>query len=707
LILGLLWPVIAGAQDKNQRKEKDQPIHATANHAKLRKNGNSVLTGDVHMHRGGQSLQSNKLIYNRNNDTVCMPGTGTYNNSYARIMGQNGQFNLNKKRGDFHQARYHFLQRNGRGKAKYVQIDSKNEFTLHHATYTTCPTDHQYWLLTGSSVDIDRSADQGTARNVVLHFMGVPFFYSPYLSFPISDKRKSGFLVPTGGVSSDTGFDLTTPYYLNLAPNYDATLTPRIMSKRGVELGGQFRYLTGNSHGSVEGQYLPRDLETKNQRDLIGYKDETRFTRHLGASADYTRVSDIDYFRDLGSQIGVSSTSTVLQQAMLSYQQGDWLTLRGRLQGYQMLKRYPRHRPYDRLPEISLHTRSPVSWLGFRPTLDSDFTYFHSHRQRVVGSRVNLNPGIAFDNDHGGWFVRSKATYQYTAYRLHDTAPGKPAHPTRGLPIVDVDTGLRLERSAWHGWMQTIEPRLYYLYVPYRDQSDLPAFYGALPDFLFPELFRRNLFSGIDRMENANQITAAVTTRFINTKTGKQRLKLSLGEIYRFDKPRVTLPPALTDPFAAAYHPYAHASNVVGGLQYQITDNLALGVTTQFDPHSNRFDRNHLSLQYHGPHDTLLNLGYRFRRGAIKQTDISFLLPVTKHWGVIGRWNYSLRADSNIETLAGIQYENCCYAIRAAYRRYQKSDGMDTGFYVQLDLKGLTRLGNQLGSLLKRDIIGY
>lgn len=723
-ILALLWPQIASARNSSRKSsgnstDDNQPVHASADHALFRNNGTSILTGHVHMRHDDQTLDANKVIYNQPSNRVNVPGPGTYTNSFVRVIGRNGEFNFNQKRGGFEQARYQFLHRKGRGKAKRIQILNQNQSKLTDATYTTCPASHQDWLLRGSTVNIDKAANEGSARNVTLSFMGVPFLYTPYLSFPVTDKRKTGFLVPKVGYSGRTGFDLSTPYYLNLAPNYDATLTPRVMSERGVQLGGQFRYLTAASHGSVEAQYLPYDLKTHHRRDLVGLYHQGRLSDHLGVSADYTRVSDENYFRDLGSGLGVTSTSTLLQQGVLSYQQGHWLTLQGQVEGYQNLDQNPltQTTPYDRLPQLSLHTRTPEAWHGLSLSLNSDFTDFFSHQRRVAGTRTNIDPAISYDHDQGSWFLRSKASYDRTDYRLHDTASGQPEHPSRGLPVVDVDTGLRLERTTWHGWLQTVEPRLYYLYVPYRNQSDLPVFDTGIPDFLFPELFQRNLFTGLDRIENANQTTAAITTRFINPKTGEQRLSASLGEIYRFSRPRVTLPASALNGYQRTYYPNPHASDIVGDVQYQITHDWFGGLSTQYDPHDGRFDRNRLSLQYRAPNQALFNLGYRFRRGLIRQTDVSFLWPVSPHWSLVGRWNYSLLDSRNIEILGGLEYQNCCYAIRAAFRRYVElrydqqgnylGQRMNNDFYVQLELKGLTRLGNKIGNLLQRDILGY
>lgn len=731
LVLALLWSPLCSAQNGNEShtssngkkgKNNNQPVHATADHAELRPNGTSILTGNVHILRNGQTLNSDKVIYNQPQNLIRIPNQGTYRNSFMQVMGRNGTFDLNKNRGSFEQARYQFLHRKGRGKAKRVELQGMNHSTLTRATYTTCPPAHRAWVLKGSKVKINKARGEGSARNVTVDFMGVPFLYTPYISFPVTNKRKSGFLVPSVGVSGKTGFDLTLPFYLNLAPNYDATLTPRIMSSRGVMLGGQFRYLTQAMHGNVEAQYLPYDFKAKKRRDLFSVKHQGLLSQHLGADINYTHVSDDRYFNDLGSNLGVTSRAALLQQGRLAYQRGNWITLRGRVEGYQVLDQNPltRGNPYDRLPQLRLDTQTPARWHGLRLSLNADFTNFYSHTKRVVGTRTNFDPAISYENDQGAWFLRSKASYERTDYRLHQTAPGERKHPSRGLPIFDVDTGMRLERTAWHGWIQTVEPRLYYLYVPYRNQSDLPVFDTGLPDFTFPELFQRNLFTGLDRVENANQTTAAVTSRFIDPKTGEQRLSVSLGDIYRFANPRVSLPLTSSTPAIyqkSSYKPHNNASDVVGDVQYQFTHDWYAGLSTQYDPHSARFDRNRVSLQYRSPNSGLLNLDYRFRRGLLRQTDFSFLWPMTSHWSLVGRWNYSLRDHRNIEIMGGVEYDACCYAVRAAFRRYvtthytdqgyYRGQNMNNAFYIQLQLKGLTRFGNRIGALLRRDILGY
>lgn len=693
----------------------DPALRAWADRAALTRQGVSVLSGNVRVRQLDRLLMTDELFYDADTDIARSPGPTYFQTPQIGVHGDHAWVNVNTLRGEVDDAQFTMPQSGGRGSADNMQLEGKHQTRLNGATYTTCPPGHTDWLLSASRVDLDQDKDEGTARNVTLRFKGIPFLYSPWLSFPISGNRKSGFLAPTVGISGNAGFDLSVPYYFNLAPNYDDTVTTRLMTSRGVQIGNQFRYLIHSGTGQVETQYLPSDSEFGDDRWLFSYRHAGLLSDRWSVHANYGRVSDDDYFRDLSTNIYSSETDYLTQSLHFAYQAPQWFSFQALAKGYQTL--IPGlsgvNKPYARLPQFRLDAESPNDWYGFRLAMSSSFTNF-TRDAGVEGTRTDVAPGIKYQYDTGAWYVNGDARYRQTNYQLQHTETSQPESPSRGLPIVSLRSGLRFERAIGDAWTQTLEPEVFYAYIPFRDQTDLPVFDSGEPDFNFIELFEANRFTGADRIGDTNQITTALTTRLIDAHTGVQKLRASIGEIHRFTEPRVTLPPearSITNPAAS---PVTRGqSDIVGLLDYRISRHWSTHYDAEWDPYDGEFNRNAFALRYHGSNDSIVNVGYRYRRSFLKQTDISLMWPLGDRWRLFGRWNYSLRYKTTFETMAGIEYKSCCYIVRAAYRRYvtrndTSSDiDMSSGIYLQLQLRGLTRFGKDVLGLFKSDTLGY
>lgn len=675
----------------------------TADQAELLDEGVSTIQGDVRLEHNGRVLEAGSLRYDRQSNDVDVTGPVRVQDGDLGLVARTGQVDLDSGEGEFGDAQFSLTHGRGRGGARRLRNPQSGVIELEEVSYTTCNPGDDDWLLSAGSLKLDQNTQEGTARDTTIRFKGVPIFYSPYFSFPVGTQRKSGFLIPSLGSSEETGLDIAAPYYVNLAPDYDLTLTPRLMSRRGLQLIGEFRYLTSGGSGELAAEYLPSDkLEEDDARRYTLWRHNALLSDNWSLGIDYSSVSDEEYFEDLDNTIGSSAQSYLNRNAYLHYQtQSGWLTFRGIMQDFQSLDRtlLSVNEPHALQPQLQLDIRSPETWL-LQPGISTEYVRF---RRNVgdEGNRLDVRPSLIFSLDYVSWYLRSEAAYRHTRYDLDNRLPGLDDSLTRNVPSFTLDTGLRFERITPAGNVQTLEPRLYYVKVPFRDQLDFPAFDTGEPDFEFGQLFVENRYSGIDRISDADQATLAVTSRLIDPRSGRIGLKAGIGQIYRFDDTEVLVPGAVTTDL--------DNSDIVAATEIAWANNLTTALSLQYDDDSSRIDRGSLRVQYRPDQGTLLNFGYRFRRDLLEQTDISFLWPLNKRWRAIGRWNYSLREDQDVETLAGLEYQSCCWAMRMAYRRYISDTLGDynNGIFLQLELTGLGRLGDNFQKLLDRNVRGY
>lgn len=680
-------------------------VHARADRARLTQGGISHLQGNVRVRHLDRLLQANELFYNQRTDTAYTPGRAYFQNPQIGIHGRNARFRLQSDRGTMDRAHYTLPKRNARGTARHVHMLGKGLTVLKGATYTTCPPQHTDWLLSASTVSLNQAADEGSAYNALLRFKGVPIFYSPFLTFPISNRRKSGFLIPTIGGSSNSGFQFSIPYYFNLAPNYDATVTAHYMARRGLQAQGEFRYLEPHSRGRLYLEYLPHDSLYGAPRHLIDFNHQGRLSKDWSVHAAYERVSDSQYFQDGLTALGPTTTTSLSQQLRFNYHAPRWLSFQALAQGYQILPQIPAiYKPYERLPQLSLDLLSPDTWHGVGFNMQTQYVNF-TRSAGLSGQRINLRPVLTYQLDRGGWFVHGRVDYDQTDYLLRNTGPGQAQRLSRGLPTASIKGGLRFARDWGSDWVQTLQPTLFYLYTPYRKQSDLPVFDSGLPEFSYYSLFARNRFTGLDRISDANQLTAVLTTRLINAQTGRPLFSASVGQIERFTRPRVSLPSSLLNAlYAGSSLQNRGHSDWVGLFTYHISRAWDVGARAEWDPYSRQVARDVLQLGYHpSNHGARLDVSYRYDRTLLEQATVSAVLPISSHWRFHGSWNYSLRYDHTFEETAGVTYNTCCYALSLLYRSYVVAPAAghtgitrDTGIFFQLSLKGLTSLGQHL-----------
>jgi len=706
-----LCEIPAAPPPEIQTMAPDAPIDLTADEAHMDPAGTSVLLGDVRMWRQGQFLRADELYYTQARKHIEALGNLRFAQDGLIVTGPAAELRLDTDHARFTAPEYQYTPRHARGAASKVDRRSATVAVLDDATYTTCNPGDDDWLLSANRVTLDRESGDGIARGAVLSFKRIPFFYTPWIRFPIDDRRKSGFLFPTIGTSSRSGFMLETPYYWNIAPDRDAILTPRIFTSRGLQLQSEFRYLNPSNAGELELELLD-DREFNDLRYLAGIRHRGSPLPRVTTTIDARRVSDDQYFEDLGNSLSITSTSHLQQRADVSYA-GDFWNAIGRVQGFQAVDDtlLAQAEPYEQLPQILLEGGLPDRAFGLGYDLRTEWVNF-AHDDRVAGQRMDVDLGIERPIIGPAYFFNPAVSLRHTAYSLNETtARFTDDSITRTLPVASLDSGLIFDRPIGGGdFVQTLEPRLFYLYTPFRAQENIPTFDTGLLDFSFAQLFRENRFSGADRIGDANQLTLGLTSRFLNTGSGQQVLSASIGQILYFDEQAVTLPSqtAVDD----------DTSDLAAELALNLGERWSASAATLWDPQDDEVQRGTARLNYSGTDNRILNLSYRYRRAdprvpglneTLRQTDIAVVWPLSPRWRALGRWNYDLEEQRDLELLAGFEYDSCCYKIRVAARRFIIGDQAEynNGVEVQLILKGLAQLGSPLGELLERGILGY
>ena len=704
------------AQEAAEADADPETIHLSADEAEFVEDGVSVFTGNVTLEQGTRQLRSGQIVYNQSENVIEAKDGVRFWDDGLFVSGASARTDIEQNTVTFGPtARYMLEEEHGHGDASEIGSSGAGRLSARDVTYTTCNPGEVDWRLTASQVEFDRAEDTGTARNMWLEFKGQRVMYLPWMSFPLSSQRKSGFLTPSYGTSGPSGVEVTVPYYFNLAPNFDATVAARAMSDRGVQAQGEFRFLS-RSHGvgRLAAEHLPSDLEFDDDRTAIDFRHRHDWSDRIATDARFEWVSDGQYLEDLGANLSQSSRSYLPRRFDTRYWGDGWNGFM-RFQEYMTLDP-ALDGPYAQLPRILATTQSPERNRAPNFDLTTEFAYFE-HESRTTGTRLDLHPSLSFPMHSAGAFVTPKAALHVTGYDLNraDAEATLDGNPSRVLSSFSLDGGLLLERPvtlSGNSLVHTIEPRIYYLLVPYEDQNELPRFDTSLPSFSFAQLFRENRFLGGDRFGDANQVTLALTSRMLDDRGG-ELVRASVGQIRHFRDRKVTLDadgPETTS-----------ASDLVAEIEARPRRDWRLRAGIQYDPEADRTEKNVLNARYQPNQSSVVNAGYRLVRDpnptrTIEQAELSFAWPIGANWRTVGRWNFALNDDRNrtVEALGGLEYESCCWGFRVVARRFRRSgvriDGdnsFSNGLYVQLELKGLTGVGNRTEGLLTRSIPGY
>jgi LPS-assembly protein len=570
---------------------------------------------------------------------------------------------------------------------------------------TTCPANQESWVMQAKDLDLDYTRDVGVAHDARVLFMGVPLFTTPWADFSLSNQRKSGFLSPTFGTTGKSGFESTVPYYWNIAPNMDATFSPRVMSKRGVEFINEFRYLEDNFRGEVHLEYLPYDKITGTERFGLALVHTENFGNGFSGSVNFNKVSDDTYFQDLSTHIAMTSQANLLRDGSLYYGGGWWSGL-VRMQSFQTLQDplAPIVPPYRRVPQLLAS--------GTRATKYGDFSFLaeyvdFSHPTLVSGDRFTFYPSLAVPFTTAGTYITPKVGVHFTEYNLLNNSNNpNPANSDYAIiaPIGSIDAGATFERDvSFRGtnYLQTLEPRLFYLNVPYVNQNGVPNFDTAIADINLVQLFSENSYVGGDRISNANQLTAAMTTRFSEADNGQERIRATLATRFFFVPQRVAL--NATTPVRSG------DSDVVAAITGHVTDKLVVDTLLEYVPNEGRTEQSSLILRYLPEPTKAFNFGYQYDRNqSLQQYDISAQWPVYGNYYLVGRYNYSVPDNRVLEAIGGVEYNGGCWVARFVMQRYTLSTtSSSSAVFVQLELNGLSKIGSNPLEALKRNISGY
>jgi len=665
-------------------------------------------TGSAEIRRDELRIFGESLRYNRELGTAEAEGGVRLQSGVDRFFGPRVQYNTLDDTGTFEQPQY-LLQRDrtARGGAEQLDILGKDRYRFTKATFTTCQPGQEDWRLEAAELELDYVEEEGRATSPRLRFFDIPILGAPYVTFPLEDRRKSGLLTPYYAQTTTRGFEFGVPYYWNIAPERDLTLTPVTMAKRGFQLKNHFRYLDRPYAGELRVELLPDDKAFGDSRTGVSWQHAQTLRPGLTGQVDYNKVSDDRYFVDLASQVKQVSVTNLPQDAVLTYGGAFGSTpysLQARVARFQTLQDplaviVP---PYHRVPQLNFSTAG-YDLAGFADVaLPAEHVRF-THPTLLEGARQSFTPTLAVPFLAPGWFVTPKLGLRHVNYDLR-VSPVQDVSPNLSIPWFSFDTGLLFDREArWFGesLTQTMEPRLYYVYVPYKNQDHLPVFDTALADFSYPQLFTENRFSGGDRFGDANQVTFALTSRFLHA-NGQEAFRATIGQRYYFEDERVGL--SATSPLRTSTE-----SDVLAAIGGRLFTNWSFDATTQYNRIQQRMERYTVGARYSPEIAKVINASYRFQRETLRQIDISAQWPVASGWYGVGRYNYSLLDSRLLEGLAGFEYNAGCWVFRAVVQRVQAATQVaSTALVFQLEFNGVGQIGtDEAVELLKRNVPGY
>ena len=735
-LLLLLLPQLSSAEDlfsEKQSPEISQDLVEiegdkleTLLDRKMKARGNAILK------KGNKTIKAELIEYDEISEKLITQGNTSIELENISLTGSTLNYKLTDYTGQMDDVSFNLKSQkkeqtvikrgyeitkhnyNYRGDAKTIFFDGENKKRLQSSRITTCEANSDDWYIKSKNIEIDTKKDQVKASNAFVEFKGVPIFYMPSTSFSLNKNRQSGFLSSTLGTTTRSGFDLRIPYYFNISPNMDATLSARYLGKRGPLAEGQFRYLTENYSGVNELQYMNHDEASgQDNRYFLKLTHQHQFGRGWSGSYDLQKVSDNNYFSDLASMIQVTSVVNLPQRANLNYS-GDIWKLNVLTEKYQTLTNAS-NSPYQRLPQVNLSGKKDYDnftldfksqWTLFER--DDKFASTFTDAQKISGSRLSMTPAITIPLTSSYGYIKPKVSTNLRSYNLNHSPDNNKDIIT---PIFSIDSGVYLDRNInflSQNYTNTLEPRLFYVYIPYKDQSVLPNFDTGLADLNMQTLFYENQYNGLDRINDANQLTASVTSKILD-KNGKERLSAIIAQRYYFEDRRIFGNDLLEAKKAN--------SDIFMGASAKLPNSLNLDAMFQFNPSSNNLLRSTLGARYNPEPGKMLNVSYRLIDNILDSNQNLEVFNAAGQWPLgnrfysIGRYNYDLKSSQTIEVLAGLEYDGGCWVARSIFDRISlpTTPEANYAFFVQLELNGIGSIGsdaNRLNTFLYRNVPG-
>ncbi|HQS59580.1 MAG TPA: LPS-assembly protein LptD [Gallionellaceae bacterium] len=688
---------------------QEAPTVITADSVEAKQGQILEATGNAVLRKDDQMIRADHLLFLQESNELFADGSVRLEKSDAAVTGPSLKLDLNKSTGEMAQPSFTLTDAKVRGNAETLHIEGKQQFTFDKASYTSCPAGNDDWLLKMSELNLDRNTQIGTAYNARIEFMGVPILYTPWMNFPLNDRRRSGLLGPTLGSTNKGGRELTVPFYWNIASNYDATISPRFIQNRGVLLDNEFRYLGSSYAGKIDYGELQGDkvaLRNRSHSTLLHTQD---FGAGFSGMVNLNEASDDAYFRDLSSIPSIATQKHLLQEGVVTYGGGGWWNASVRAQSFQTLQDPDAivPLPYRRLPQVNLGAQRVMGRVN--ATLNTEFVNFN-HPTNVNGSRAVLYPNITYllVNDPA-YYITPKLGMHISQYSLTENNPNPVSVYNRSVPIFSINSGMVLERefTAYDSeYAQTLEPRIFYVHIPHVDQDALPNFDSAPAVFSFMQMFTENRFVGNDRIGDADQVTMALTSRLLDADNGNEMLRVVIGERFSSQKPRVILGvPTATN----------NASDVLMSVAGRMSNTLTLDSLMQYNPNESRTEMFAAVASYRPEVGKVLNLGYRYTFSAdpdptktLKQIDFSAQWPFLGRWHTVTQMQYSLQEARTVQAMAGLEYYQDCWAIRFGAKQFATTlRETSTTVFIQLELNELIRVGDDTLSSMRQSVPGY
>lgn len=720
----------------------DAPLRASSTSTEAQDNV-ATMKGDVEISQGYRQVRSDTAILNQDERTATLKGNVQLREPGLLMLGKEAHFNLDSGELAVDDATWVFHEAAIRGTAGTVARQEDGMIFIDNATYTTCEPGNNTWTMASSNIAIDPQTGIATAKHVRIKVKDVPIIYLPWIRYPVDGRRASGLLFPEISFSDGNGLDYAQPIYLNLAPHYDATITPRYIQERGEMLELELRHLSRVTETTLGGAWLADDdggdVKVDPITQIKPLQGEDRWVASVdhrggigerwGSTIDYTKVSDEDYFRDIGNAtLEVRSQSHLKQFAGLDYRTSHW-GLGISATEYQNIINNTDEQ-YQQLPRVQANGeyRIQAGAQDILVNLNNQFTVFdHNDKTRVTGDRLRSDYAVTLDKQWLWGYFRPTLKLKHLSYDLDDPlAPGGDDGPSTTVPVGIIDTGLFFERtsSLFGEHTQTLEPRIYYLHAKSEDQSDNPDFDTDELTFSYQQLFRDERFSGGDRISDAEQVTVALTTRLIDADTGIERLHASIGQIFYLDDREVALNYSGTN-----QELHRNDSDLAAEFGALLNKRWRFQSDILYNDDSDQVNKGSFSLRYRGNNKARFNASYRYTREDprfvggeefdtnIEQADLSAYLPISRRWSLMARWNQDITNNRELEVFGGIEYNSCCWRAAIIARHWLDRDDdllipeeeleYDDGIFLQIQLKGLAGTGGTLDSILSDGIYGY
>ena len=691
--------------DTRQPSDKDDAITIFSQHSTTTKNQYASFFGGVTLMNDSHAITAEQLDINQQTSTISANGNIHFQNQGVNVFASTLFASETEQETQLLDSAYQLNGNPGHGEASSIYVNLDGTLTLTDSSFTTCYGEVPDWQIQASEITISAKENLGEAYHARVKLFDIPVLYIPYISFPVTNERKTGFLYPVVKSSKKSGLVVEVPYYINIAENMDATITPKLISKRGLQLVSEFRYLSGEQSGEINLEYLNKDNELKLNQDpryLARFEHVGTFAERYRAFIDYTTISDDNYLVDIDTEQYNANDAYLYQVGELAYF-GDTWQAKMQFQDFEVLGNHKTS--YKTLPHVEIKSTTALPFWNGQFDIYSELTSFQSSNRNIAeAERYHVEAGALFPISTPAWFLTSEVKLLQTHYQQKRIPINSQLEKSvsRTLPKVRLHGGINLERDITlfdNSFLQTLEPQLQYLYVPKKDQSNIGLYDTTVLQDDYSGLFRDKRFSGLDRVAQANQYSWGITSRIFSDKN-KEMFSISLGRIvYLNSNNNVIKNNSFDDTINDK------KSALATEIFWQFSRKWQFSSDIQYDTENKQTNKSQSSLDYQYAKNQAIQLNHRYTSNvsgtSLEQVSLLTSYKLSKDWQFVGRVTQDLQKKRSLESYLGLQYESCCWAIRFAYHRHINSnideqnfinenrDEFDSGFMLQFVIKGL------------------